>query len=265
MKSSAYSLDSLVIASYFPLTQCIEGLKVLVELLFGVTFRSIPLAPRESWHTDVLKMSLYHPDKVFASSLLTQSEKPVVGALYKSGGADSQKLSVAAKFKGQLFQLMQCLESTTPHFIRCIKPNNVQSPGMYEQELVLQQLRCYGVLEVVRISRSGFPTRMTHQKFAIRYGFLLLDNVASQDPLVFQLQFFISSIFCLRCIKLATQNCFSALASDRTKYYLLASFVLHIKHSESKDSVVSPRILLSGPAVMSRSYKHCREVLEYLN
>ncbi|CAL5325605.1 unnamed protein product [Camellia sinensis] len=35
---------------------------------------------------------------------------------------------------------------------------------------------------------------------------------------------------------------------DKTKYYLLASFVLHIKHSESKDSAVSPRILLSGPA-----------------
>ncbi|CAL5341728.1 unnamed protein product [Camellia sinensis] len=99
MKSSAYSLDSLVVASYFPLTQCIEGLKVLVELLFGVTFRSIPLAPRESWHTDVLKMSLYHPKEVFASSLLAQSEKPVVGALYKSGGADSPKLSVVAKFK----------------------------------------------------------------------------------------------------------------------------------------------------------------------
>ncbi|CAL5441166.1 unnamed protein product [Camellia sinensis] len=38
------------------------------------------------------------------------------------------------------------------------------------------------------------------------------------------------------------------IKSDRTKYYLLASFVLHIKHSESKDSAVCPRILLSGPA-----------------
>lgn len=121
--------------------------------------------------------------QTFASNMLTQSEKPVVGPLYKSGGADSQKLSVVTKFKGQLFQLMQRLESTTPHFIRCIKPNNVQSPGMYEQGLVLQQLRCCGVLEVVRISRSGFPTRMSHQKFARRYGFLLLDHVASQDPL----------------------------------------------------------------------------------
>ncbi|KAF8398665.1 hypothetical protein HHK36_014520 [Tetracentron sinense] len=78
---------------------------------------------------------------------------------------------------------MQRLESTTPHFIRCIKPNNSQSPGTYEQGLVLQQLRCCGVLEVVRISRSGYPTRMSHQKFARRYGFLLLENVASQDPL----------------------------------------------------------------------------------
>ncbi|MBA0798999.1 hypothetical protein Gohar_009539 [Gossypium harknessii] len=115
--------------------------------------------------------------------MLNQSEKPVVGPLHKAGGADSQKLSVATKFKGQLFQLMQRLESTTPHFIRCIKPNNLQSPGSYEQGLVLQQLRCCGVLEVVRISRSGFPTRMSHQKFARRYGFLLLENVASQDPL----------------------------------------------------------------------------------
>ncbi|XP_059445474.1 myosin-1 isoform X2 [Corylus avellana] len=121
--------------------------------------------------------------QIFASSMLAQSEKPVAGPLYKAGGADSQKLSVATKFKGQLFLLMQRLESTTPHFIRCIKPNNLQSPKLYEQGLVLQQLRCCGVLEVVRISRSGFPTRMSHQKFARRYGFLLLENVAYQDPL----------------------------------------------------------------------------------
>ncbi|KAJ4960021.1 hypothetical protein NE237_019931 [Protea cynaroides] len=121
--------------------------------------------------------------QIFASNMLMQSEKPMVGFIYKLGGADSQKLSVATKFKGQLFHLMQRLGNTTPHFIRCIKPNNLQRPGIYEQGLVLQQLRCCGVLEVVRISRSGYPTRMSHQKFARRYGFLLLENVASQDPL----------------------------------------------------------------------------------
>ncbi|KAE8022416.1 hypothetical protein FH972_008218 [Carpinus fangiana] len=63
MKSSTYNLDSSVVASYFPLIQCIEGLKVLVESLFGATFHSIPLAPGESWHEDVLKLSLHHPDE----------------------------------------------------------------------------------------------------------------------------------------------------------------------------------------------------------
>ncbi|CAN8288380.1 unnamed protein product [Cochlearia groenlandica] len=141
---------------------------------------------RDLLHSDSIKLlsscSRQLP-QAFASTMLIHSEKPVVGPLHKAGGADSQRLSVATKFKGQLFQLMQRLGNTTPHFIRCIKPNNVQSPGLYEQGLVLQQLRCCGVLEVVRISRSGFPTRMTHQKFARRYGFLLLENIAAKDPL----------------------------------------------------------------------------------
>ncbi|KAL5825982.1 hypothetical protein ACOSQ3_017817 [Xanthoceras sorbifolium] len=141
---------------------------------------------RDLLHLDsiqLLSSCSCHLPQIFASNMLIQSNKPVVGPLHKAGGADSQKLSVATKFKGQLFQLMQRLENTTPHFIRCIKPNNLQSPGLYEQGLVLQQLRCCGVLEVVRISRCGFPTRMSHQKFARRYGFLLLESVASQDPL----------------------------------------------------------------------------------
>ncbi|KAI4332019.1 hypothetical protein L6164_016962 [Bauhinia variegata] len=63
MKSSAYNLDPSVVASYFPLSQCIEGLKVLVQSLFGATFCSIPMAPGESWHPQVLKLSLHHPEE----------------------------------------------------------------------------------------------------------------------------------------------------------------------------------------------------------
>ncbi|PRQ59865.1 putative mitochondrial intermediate peptidase [Rosa chinensis] len=63
MKSSAYDFDSSVVASYFSLPQCIDGLKVLVESLFGATFHNVPMAPGESWHPDVLKMSLHHPEE----------------------------------------------------------------------------------------------------------------------------------------------------------------------------------------------------------
>ncbi|XP_010536994.1 PREDICTED: myosin-2-like isoform X2 [Tarenaya hassleriana] len=97
--------------------------------------------------------------------------------------SDSTNQSVGTKFKGQLFKLMNKLENTTPHFIRCIMPNSKQFPGVYEEDLVLHQLRCCGVLEVVRISRSGFPTRLTHQEFSERYGFPLSGTIVSRDPL----------------------------------------------------------------------------------
>ncbi|KAK7312977.1 hypothetical protein VNO77_37273 [Canavalia gladiata] len=95
----------------------------------------------------------------------------------------SQKQSVGTKFKGQLFKLMQQLESTTPHFICCINPNTKQLPGFYDDDLVLQQLRCCGVLEVVRLSKAGYPTRMSHREFSRRYGFLLSAANISHDPL----------------------------------------------------------------------------------
>lgn len=71
-------------------------------------------------------------------------------------------------YQAQLFKLMQQLENTTPHFIRCIQPNSKQRPMLFEHDLVSHQLKCCGVLEVVRISRAGYPTRMTHQQFAER-------------------------------------------------------------------------------------------------
>ncbi|KAA8523831.1 hypothetical protein F0562_010254 [Nyssa sinensis] len=125
---------------------------------------------RDPLHSDTIQLlssCSCHLPQLFASNMLNRF----------------QKQSVGTKFKVQLFKLMQQLENSTPHFIRCIKPNSKQLPGMYEKDLVLEQLRCCGVLEVVRISRSGYPTRMTHQEFARRYGFLLSEVNACQDPL----------------------------------------------------------------------------------
>ncbi|KAK9268785.1 hypothetical protein L1049_000548 [Liquidambar formosana] len=140
---------------------------------------------RDPLHSDsiqLLSSCSFQLPQLFASNVLNPSQTPA-NPWWQLGVLDTQKQSVGTKFKGQLFMLMQQLEKTTPHFIRCIKPNSKQLPGMFEKDLVLQQLRCCGVLEVVRISRYGFPTRMTHQEFAKRYGFLLLENNVSQDPL----------------------------------------------------------------------------------
>ncbi|KAK4794122.1 hypothetical protein SAY86_012116 [Trapa natans] len=120
--------------------------------------------------------------QLFASRILSKSPK-AGSPLYLSGSNDFQNRSIAANLKHQLFLLLHHIETTRPHFILCIKPNNKQLPGLFEKDLVLQQLRCCEVQEVVRISRLGYPTRMPHQEFAERYGFLLSDANMAKDPL----------------------------------------------------------------------------------
>ncbi|KAJ8629100.1 hypothetical protein MRB53_022423 [Persea americana] len=140
---------------------------------------------RDPLHSDSIKLlssCSYQLPRLFASNMLNLSHQQG-SPLWHVGGVDSRKQSVGTKFKGQLFKLMQWLENTTPHFIRCIKPNSKQLPGIYEKDLILQQLRCCGVLEVARISRSGYPNRMTHQQFSRRYGFLLWETFELEDPL----------------------------------------------------------------------------------
>ncbi|XP_042450952.1 myosin-1-like [Zingiber officinale] len=139
---------------------------------------------RDTLHTDLVQLlvSCAHllPKSFLYNTLQSEKDQSPFRQL---GSVDLRKLSVVAKFKGQLFKLMQRLESTTPHFIRCIKPNSKQLAGLYQHDLVLQQLRWCGVLEVVRISRSGYPTRIKHQLFVERYGFLLIRNSKPHDSL----------------------------------------------------------------------------------
>lgn len=52
---------------------------------------------------------------------------------------------------------------------RCIKPNFHLKPETFDQTMILQQLRCCGVLEVVRIAKAGYPTRYLHDQFVKRY------------------------------------------------------------------------------------------------
>ncbi|KAF8560908.1 hypothetical protein P879_09778, partial [Paragonimus westermani] len=71
-----------------------------------------------------------------------------------------------------LNKLMKNLNSTSPHFIRCIVPNEFKQPGIIDAHLVLHQLHCNGVLEGIRICRKGFPNRMIYSEFKQRYSIL---------------------------------------------------------------------------------------------
>lgn len=64
---------------------------------------------------------------------------------------------------------METIGQTNVHYIRCIKPNEAKEAWKFEPNMVLAQLRACGVLETIRISCSGYPTRWTFSEFTERY------------------------------------------------------------------------------------------------
>merc|ERR1711962_1952402 len=89
----------------------------------------------------------------------------------KKKGAGGFK-TVSSAYRDQLNNLMRTLHATSPHFIRCIVPNETKSPGVVDAALIMHQLTCNGVLEGIRICRKGFPNRMMYPDFRFRYTIL---------------------------------------------------------------------------------------------
>ena len=91
-----------------------------------------------------------------------------------SGGGGAKKPGMVKKptqasiFKASLISLMDTLGQTNVHYIRCIKPNEQKRAWEFTPHQVLNQLRACGVLETIRISCAGYPTRWTYEEFAER-------------------------------------------------------------------------------------------------
>ncbi|KAK1591991.1 hypothetical protein Q3G72_017291 [Acer saccharum] len=119
-------------------------------------------------------------------ALLSASRCHFVPGLFPPLPEESSKSSkfssIGSRFKQQLQSLLETLSATEPHYIRCVKPNNVLKPAIFENSNVLQQLRCGGVMEAIRISCAGFPTRKTFNEFLNRFR-ILAPNIldASSD------------------------------------------------------------------------------------
>ncbi|XP_020731559.2 unconventional myosin-XIX isoform X2 [Odocoileus virginianus] len=115
--------------------------------------------------------------------LLQQSQDPLLKVLFPadpeeksqeepSGQNRAPVLTVVSKFKASLEQLLQVLHSTTPHYIRCIKPNSQAQVQIFHREEVLSQLEACGLVETIHISAAGFPIRVSHRNFLERYKLL---------------------------------------------------------------------------------------------
>ncbi|KAF3827593.1 hypothetical protein GH733_003079 [Mirounga leonina] len=135
--------------------------------------------------------------------------------------------TVASLHKENLNKLMTKLKSTAPHFVRCLNPNVNKMPGVLDPYLLLQQLRCNGVLEGTRICCEGFPNQLLYADFKQRYCIL--------NPKAFPKSKFVSS-------RKATEELLGSLEIDHIQYHFGITKVtrklgrMHLEKSGRKES-----------------------------
>uniref|UniRef100_A0A8C0VQS4 Myosin IXB n=1 Tax=Cyanistes caeruleus TaxID=156563 RepID=A0A8C0VQS4_CYACU len=92
--------------------------------------------------------------------------------------------SISAQFQTSLNKLLETLSRAEPFFIRCIRSNAEKKEMLFDESLVLQQLRYTGMLETVRIRRSGYSAKYTFQEFIDQFQVLLPKNAkASKEDI----------------------------------------------------------------------------------
>nr|XP_019842479.1 PREDICTED: unconventional myosin-Vb [Bos indicus] len=108
------------------------------------------------------------PTATASSKINIRSSRPPVKASNKE-----HKKTVGYQFRSSLHLLMETLNATTPHYVRCIKPNDEKLPFHFNPKRAVQQLRACGVLETIRISAAGYPSRWSYHDFFNRYRVLV--------------------------------------------------------------------------------------------
>lgn len=104
------------------------------------------------------------------SSKMNSSQKESKRNVIKSS---ISRVSVGGQFSAQLQRLRRRIDETHPHYVRCLKPNDQLQPNHFDNHIVVDQLRCGGILEAIRVSRAGFPHRYTFEHFVSRFGVIL--------------------------------------------------------------------------------------------
>uniref|UniRef100_A0A8C4K9Q1 Myosin IXB n=1 Tax=Dromaius novaehollandiae TaxID=8790 RepID=A0A8C4K9Q1_DRONO len=93
--------------------------------------------------------------------------------------------SISAQFQTSLSKLLETLGKAEPFFIRCIRSNAEKKEMLFDESLVLQQLRYTGMLETVRIRRSGYSAKYTFQEFIDQFQVLLPKNAKASREDIF--------------------------------------------------------------------------------
>jgi myosin V len=185
-----FSDKTLTEAGYLVLPKKKDGTFIIKHYAGSVAYTAEGFCERNK---DVLPPSAVvllqaSKDKLLSTLFEQVAAETLAGAASSSRGRGSVggaggKQSVSATFKADLNGLMQIINQSGPHFVRCINPNRHKQAQVFEDVKAVEQLRCGGVIEAMRMARASFPCRYSHDDFARTYVPFLCPEVATALPL----------------------------------------------------------------------------------
>jgi myosin V len=128
--------------------------------------------PKEAY--DLLRTSNSEFLRVLADILELSKNQPAERGdenprLMRRQDSSLTRSTVGGQFRKQLQNLRDRIDRMSPHYIRCLKPNDHLIPDHFDDAAVAEQLRCGGILEAVRVARAGFSNHYSHAEFLRRY------------------------------------------------------------------------------------------------
>ncbi|XP_046696480.1 unconventional myosin-Ie isoform X2 [Silurus meridionalis] len=111
--------------------------------------------------------------------LMQSSEIGFIRALFSENLNAEKKgrpTTAGSKIKKQANDLVSELMKCTPHYIRCIKPNETKKPRDWEESRVKHQVEYLGLKENIRVRRAGYAYRRVFRKFLNRYAILTKES-----------------------------------------------------------------------------------------
>lgn len=84
--------------------------------------------------------------------------------------SSTQRVGICSQFRTHLDKLISVIELNQTSYVRCIKPNMGLVSDCLDTQKVATQLKYCGVIEVIRIARSGFSIRIKHAEFERLYS-----------------------------------------------------------------------------------------------
>jgi myosin V len=179
---------------------CIRHFAGLVEYNADTNFMEknkdeIPITAKNMFETA--------PSQLIKDSFAVQTRENL-GRSTAADGRGAKQKTVGQQFKEQLVQLIDNVQKTDPHYIRCIKPNDAAKPMLMTRKRTTEQLRYGGVLEAVRVARAGYPVRLPHTAFFQRYRMIL--PTTADKLLPWSMEGHEPQKLCVRLVELALEE-----------------------------------------------------------